>query len=132
MGTNYYMLNGKPPCKECGRPFEDERHIGKSSAGWVFALHVYPEEGINNLLDWLVLIAKEGTRIRDEYGHTVSVEDLLRTIVGRRGKEEFRPSWLAQNQAVPGPHGLARSRIDGHHTIGHGEGTWDYHIGDFS
>ncbi len=48
MGTNYYLRKSK--CKECGN--EEEIHIGKSSFGWTFALHIYPEKGINNLKDW--------------------------------------------------------------------------------
>lgn len=38
MGTNYY-LHSQDPCEHCGRSYP-ELHIGKSSAGWVFALHV--------------------------------------------------------------------------------------------
>jgi hypothetical protein len=136
MGTNYYMLNGKPPCKDCGRPFEDERHIGKSSGGWCFSLRVYPDQNIKTLADWLPLLCAPGVTIRDEYGKAVELGDLLRTIAGRRGRyrdgEDFRQSWLQENHAVPGPFGLARSQIDGRHCIGHGEGTWDYFPGEFS
>jgi len=50
MGTNYYLYPASP-CKACGRSYE-AKHIGKSSAGWCFLLHVIPEEGINDLEDW--------------------------------------------------------------------------------
>ncbi len=50
MGTNYY-LHEKPDCECCGRPFE-ALHIGKSSSGWCFSLHVMPEDMINTLDDW--------------------------------------------------------------------------------
>lgn len=50
MGTNYY-LHTKPDCECCGRGFEP-LHIGKSSGGWCFSLHVMPEDNINTLDDW--------------------------------------------------------------------------------
>ena len=40
--------------------------------------------------------------------------------------------WFMQNNAEHGPNGLVRSKIDGHHCIGHGAGTWDLEVGDFS
>ncbi len=136
MGTNYYMLNGRPPCPTCGHDSSEERHIGKSSMGWVFTLHVYPDENIKTLQDWIVLLCTPGVRIRDEYGKLVELGDLLKTIAGRRGmkadEDDFRPSFLRDNHATPGPFGLLRSQIDGHHCIGHGEGTWDYNVGEFS
>lgn len=44
-------------------------------------------------------------------------------------------SWdefYTRNNAVPGPNGLARHRIDMAHCIGHGAGTWDLILGEFS
>lgn len=49
MGTNYYLQ--KNVCGCCGRP-EKQIHIGKSSAGWAFALRVYPHDGIKDYDDW--------------------------------------------------------------------------------
>jgi len=48
MGTNYYLVkNERPPCPCCERTYVQERlHIGKSSGGWCFALHVIPEMGM--------------------------------------------------------------------------------------
>ena len=62
MGTNYYLYQ-KPDCECCGRPFEP-LHIGKSSAGWCFALHIMPEDGISTLLDWCALWSAPGAFIR--------------------------------------------------------------------
>lgn len=77
MGTNYY-LEPKPPCQCCGRPFE-QLHIGKSSAGWCFALHVIPERGIKDLDDWVRIWSQPEARIVDEYciGHGAGTLDLL-------------------------------------------------------
>jgi len=112
MGTNYY-LHQKPDCKCCGRPFEP-LHIGKSSGGWCFALHVMPEDGINTLDDWRVLWSAPGAFIRDEYGEKVSIADMERLIT----KREWR--------------GGPVKRHDDQYCVGHGEGTWDYITGEFS
>lgn len=133
MGTNYY-LEPKPACEKCGRDFE-RLHIGKSSAGWVFALHVYPDDGINDLPDWWDRWNAPGTVIRDEYGKKVSAPEMLAVVLarfGRRDKDSEGDGWLMQNQATRGPFGLARSRVDGHRVLAHGEGTYDLHAGDFS
>ena len=133
MGTNYY-LEERAPCRECGREFE-RLHIGKSSAGWVFALHVYPDKDIHDLPDWVALWGHPGARIFDEYGKQVSPDELLLVIVGRvpakpRGNQTAE--WLSQNGAVPGPFGLARSKVSGMGCMAHGAGTYDLHDSDFS
>lgn len=114
MGTNYY-LHQKPDCECCGRPFES-LHIGKSSGGWCFALHVIPEDNINTLDDWRRLWTAPGTFIRDEYGEKVSVEDMEVIITER--------SWRGGSPM--------RNDIYGRHCIGYGAGTWDYITGEFS
>lgn len=38
---------------------------------------------------------------------------------------------LQRNNAVPGPNNLLRHKID-QHCIGHGDGTYDYLVGEFS
>lgn len=123
MGTNFYLK-------------EDERHIGKSSVGWCFSLHVYPEEGINNLDDWKQ--EWSGKQIINEYDELVTEEQMLSCICKRtwgqpgRYDNEAGKVFLAENYAEMGPNNLLRRIIDGWYTIGHGEGTWDYCIGEFS
>lgn len=114
MGTNYY-LHQKPDCECCGRPFEP-LHIGKSSGGWCFALHVMPEDNINTLDDWRELWIKPGTFIRNEYGENVLIDD-MESIITERTCHGGKPR---------------RIDIDGRHCIGHGAGTWDYIVGEFS
>jgi hypothetical protein len=141
MGTNFYH-HEKPACPTCGH-CEGPRHIGKSSIGWCFSLHIYPDEGINRLEDWLARFATG--EIRDEYGDVITAE-AMRERITQRGSSaaswEFR-SWDAafykseedfhrSNHSERGPNGLLRHRIDGRHCIGHGEGTWDHIVGDFS
>jgi len=140
MGTNYY-LHDKPDCNCCGRPFE-ALHIGKSSGGWCFSLHVIPGDNINTLDDWRALWSKPGAFIRDEYGEQITAQQMNK-IITERGREFnwARPNWWGHyqseaqfhgmNHSERGPKGLLRYRI-GAHCIGHGEGTWDYIKGEFS
>mgnify|MGYP000570735604 FL=1 len=141
MGTNYY-LHDKPDCNCCGRPFES-LHIGKSSGGWCFSLHVIPNENINTLDDWRALWSKPGAFIRDEYGEQITAQQMNKIITERgRDLNWARPNWWGHyyqseaqfhgmNHSQRGPNGLLRHRI-GAHCIGHGEGTWDYIKGEFS
>jgi hypothetical protein len=141
MGTNYY-LHQKPDCECCGRPYEP-LHIGKSSGGWCFSLHVIPEDGINTLDDWRNLWAAPGVYIRDGYGNRVSVADMELTITVRRSKKEWgdvewhpifyesEQDFHDKNHSERGPNGLLRHRIGTYCNV-HGEGTWDYIEGEFS
>ena len=128
MGTNYYWA--QTPCKECGR--FDERHIGKSSVGWVFALNIYPELGINDLPDWEERFAR-GV-IRNEYGDRISPDEMRDTIM-RRGNPSAVPrsaSFHRDNYSMEGPHGLLRCDPERCSGVKPGAGTWDLHEGDFS
>lgn len=61
MGTNYYIKS--EPCSHCKRA-DPDLHIGKSSFGWAFALHVVADRGLNSLDDWRPLLS--AGRIIDE------------------------------------------------------------------
>lgn len=111
MGTNFYLTS--KPCECCGR-VDEPLHIGKSSDGWAFALHVYPENGINNLDDWKIKLKKEDGLIFDEYDRVWNYDEMIDKITNRSH-----------------PNGLRRSHVDGWHCIGNGEGTYDYIIGEF-
>lgn len=136
MGTSYY-LHTRQPCECCGRPYTP-MHIGKSSAGWCFALHVIPENGINDLEDWLVLWSQPGARIEDEYGGPVSTDMMEGIITGRSWPRTFDQNgrWAQlngyateqdfhlKNHSQRGPNGLLRNAI-GNGCVKHGDGTWD-------
>lgn len=126
MGTNYY-LEAEPPCPCCGRGY-DRKHIGKSSAGWCFALHVYPDEGIRDLRDWQMRWLTSGRDIVDEYGQKVAPKEMFSLITERSWPIEL----LVNRYSARGPNGLLRHRLDGTFCIAHGEGTWDCCVGDFS
>lgn len=145
MGTNFYVTE-EEPCPHCGRGGE-LRHIGKSSAGWCFSLRVYPEDEINSLEDWKKFWS--GKAIEDEYGNSLTEEDMLARIT-ERGDPKLDTKWdtpphgynswdhfFSANGGERGPRGMVRHPIDTHRrysamTVGHGEGTWDYIEGEFS
>lgn len=143
MGTNYYY-HDKEPCPCCKREYES-KHIGKSSFGWCFSLHVYPDEGISDLDDWIKLFNEPGTYILDEYGNEISVEKILDVITNRRGAsdswDDFEKRILLlysseedfhrRNYSERGPNYLLRHSLRGN-CIKHGVGTWDCLINEFS
>jgi hypothetical protein len=135
MGTNFYWKKAGNVCPTCNRKDEVELHIGKSSGGWCFSLHVYPDDGINDLSDWLPKLLDPESVIWNEYGDQVSVAEMLRWIARRGyGADKARKqdaSFYSQNYAEPGPNGLARHQL-GHGCISQGAGTWDCITGDFS
>lgn len=136
MGTNYYLQFG--PC-ECCKYKRPDYHIGKSSSGWAFALHVDPDQDINSLND-VYELCKQG-KIVNEYEEVLNIAELKNVIENRSWKPErvYGDKWykneiefLRLNCAVKGPNNLMRSQIDHIHCIGHGTGTWDLITGEFS
>ena len=143
MGTNFYFHYAE----------HEPLHIGKSSVGWVFALHVYPDDGINDLGDWLRFLDTQDGRILDEYDSAVPVPDMV-VIITKRGRDDGEKQWQKSpygysswdnfhylNHSIPGPRGLLRSKVEsrGSHRqsftngcVKNGEGTWDCMVGEFS
>jgi len=113
MGTNYYAITTER-CPNCLHPTGEPSslHIGKSSLGWVFALHIHPEEGIKTLGDWVDYITYNDARIEDEYGRTLDLRELLNRIVKQQA------TWEATLFRQAG--------------ATHGPGPWDMLTGDFS
>jgi hypothetical protein len=158
MGTNYYFYPRNSPLDASIRILEQNNennihstalemlreamrlHIGKSSGGWCFALHV--TDGIRSLEDWKAKFS-EGGVIRDEYDRDYTPEEMLRVITVRSRPDSLEFSvqqdpyykslqdFLDKNHAEIGPNNLLRSQI-GHNCIGHGDGTWDLIKGEFS
>lgn len=117
MGTNYYYYD-KPTCPHCGRDYE-RVHIGKSSAGWVFSLHVGRswENVPKSLAEWDFLFCLNDALIKDEDGTVISRDRMMEIITERK-------PW--------GDHELLRHEIDGQHCVGQGDGTYDLIVGEFS
>lgn len=138
MGTNFYLH--KNVCSHCERS-DPPKHIGKSSGGWTFALHVYPEEGIRDLSDWIPLFEDVKVNvIKNEYGQKLTADEMRVTIIERSWKSpdgvpigyDSWESFYDSNHSEPGPSGLMRAKIDKRRVIGHGDGTWDLIVGEFS
>lgn len=133
MGTNYYLH--APKCFHCGKEEEPPIHLGKSSGGWCFSLHVVPKEGICDWQDVQALIEDKLCKewcIKNEYGDQISLVDFIKTVTERSHSRRWNYQLLLANHAIQGPNNLARHVIDHWHCIGHGEGTYDYIIGEFS
>ena len=82
MGINYY-LKKKNHLTGAADRYDTGLHIGQSSYGWAFALHVVP--GIaESLADWKDLWSCRHFVIVDEWGKRVSKEEML-SIVTERG-----------------------------------------------
>ena len=91
MGTNYFArVNlGGPSVR---------LHIGKSSRGWCFGLHVTDE--ITSLDDWRAVFAQPFVTIVDEYDEVIPASVMLGIITERTG-----PNNLARHtyKATPPP-----------------------------
>jgi hypothetical protein len=136
MGTNYFLHSQK--CPHCGIERKDKMHLGKSSAGWCFSLHVYPELELNDWFDMWEYISfcteEEDYEIQDEYGDTIDPALFFTIVWDRHCKVPFSWSHFHKNHAIPGPFGLARHPIDGQHCIGNAgpNAPIDYIVGEFS
>lgn len=136
MSTNYYAVLGKPStCEHCGHMEKPrELHIGKSSIGWTFALHIEPDDPTHpqTWAEWLDLLNRDGVSIENEYGEPITIEAMTAAVTMRSHFRDREPSteWLERNSAIPGPNNLARRKI-GRFAVAHGAGTWDLCIGHF-
>ena len=132
MGTNYYAHDVSNTCPTCNHNPAKPLHIGKSSSGWVFALHTIPEDNLTSLDDWVSYLRSDSITIKDEYGDHVALDALLEVIMnrGRPESQHMTPEWLRQNHAEIGPNNLARHPI-GDYCAGHGAGTWSMTPGYF-
>lgn len=128
MGTNYYLKT--EACECCGLHNErNTMHIGKSSFGWCFALHVgdylndtdYPPKA-HSLEDWQELWSRPGWVVINEYDENIAPEKMLEIITKRGGDHGY-----SRKGEKTGRH-----NIDGAHCVGHGPGTYDYIKGEFS
>lgn len=106
MGTNYYCYKSFDLLDSALGKEEDNLpriHLGKSSAGWCFSLHVYPEseEGIPFLYSykgverWLQGEVSRGGQIRDEYGTLITVENFHRIVTERSWDRDWDSDWWA-------------------------------------
>lgn len=154
MGTNYYLRSQR--CGHCGH-LPGDVHLGKSSLGWCFSLHVIPECGVNDLesmIKWLTKSIFDGSKIVSEYEEQKTLSEFLDVVTKRTNPRIVRDGWDSNwwqcdglprsfsysseeafhnlNGSKRGPSGLLRHQVDGEHCIGNGPGTWDLITGNFS
>ena len=149
MCTKYYLQPA--PCPSCGH-IHPPTYLGESSEGWCFLLRVHPEEGIDSLSDLINWIADEirlnNARIMDEYEEEYSLLGFLDIVTKRSNPKIINMGWAKSfdhykwykneadfhqhNGSERGPSGLLRHRIGSGYCIGHGPGTWDFTVGEFS
>ena len=136
MGTNYYAR--KYDENTCN---VHQLHIGKSSGGWHFSLHIIREidmydnqvdEPILSLSDWLLIF--DTYRIFDEYDKEITKEEMLDIIKNRGAHSD---TVLTEQEAskcggIIGYNNLVASKIDYNHCFGNEGGTWDLIGGEFS
>ena len=98
MGTNYYLHYDI--CECCGR--HNEKHIGKSSAGWQFSFRGYrsPEyqPPITSFEDWKKELQIEG-KIFDEYGREISYEDFVALVEKKRSETYNQYDYCKEHSA---------------------------------
>jgi hypothetical protein len=89
MGCNYFLRTNQ--CNDCNR--YDEKHIGKSSAGWRFTFRGYRHFDfetdqevtvIGTLAKWKELFFTDGAQIFDEYGKEITIPDFLAKVEAKR------------------------------------------------
>lgn len=124
MGFNYYM----------NLPDGTRRHIGKSSRGWCFAMHV--DDAIQDFNALCRALWHYGECVCDEEGDPVHRAVLLEDMLLRGMTSVSRTQeYLRVNHAVMGPNGLLRSEISvSSRCVGHAAGGLpiDYIEGEFS
>jgi hypothetical protein len=89
MGTNYYHRTNI--CECCER--YDEKHIGKSSAGWTFSFRGYPRYkdyepdepifAVESYDEWLDVLSTGG-EIRNEYGELCTLDEFKALVEAKR------------------------------------------------
>ena len=148
MGTNYYLRHkdDPPTCETCGHTprVPQYLHIGKSSGGWCFSLHVWEpsslgwegdcyewyEAGVvsppSSLDEWEQLFLDRRFAIYDEYSRPITPAQMMETITQRDFPVDVPPpvhtrAFLERNHASVGPSGLLRHAGDprGSHKVRH-------------
>jgi hypothetical protein len=121
MGMNYYARVNA--CSSCGHCHDrDTHHIGKSSAGWKFTLHVddpkgHSEHKLYTFLDWERFLSQDFVRIFNEDEEELTTTDIL-DLINRKG-------WN------PDSYKLDQGRYDPEHCVGTSD-TYTLMIGYFS
>lgn len=145
MGINYYWIP-RSACDYCERKYP-KVHIGKSSYGWHFSLHIFGKDELHEdvkpffahdieCLDdwqevWSPLTRNKGGIIIDEDEEIITPSRMIHIITKRKGDNQRLKDDYIGNNAELGLNNLLRHKIDDISCVGHGSGTWDYIRGNF-
>lgn len=142
LGTNYYTVKRGLESMDSDTFWDlmrsdtesgDILHIGKSSGGWCFSLHVIPDRNIHDLPDWVPYLLDQERVIINEYRDILTYEELLDIIMNRSRPDthKWNQEMYERNYAEPGPNNLVRHSL-GRGCVRQGAGTWDCVEGNFS
>lgn len=98
MGRNFYWSD------ETQEERQEERekhwlHIGKSSAGWLFSMHVIPSEDIESWNDWQSVLQASG-KIFDDSHNVVTFEELRQIVEDRSAKHPLEFDWSTKEELI--------------------------------
>lgn len=139
MSVSYYLTHKQDKCLHCNRAYEPVL-IGQDSAGWAFALFVYPSLEIYDIDDWVKLWSSEDMKIIDEYGTIIDKERMYIKIVSKISLNKGAPpsqQMLDKNFAsYDMNHYLLRADIKkleakygkNNPCIANGKGTYDLYV----
>lgn len=127
---NYYMIDSMTD--------KFRYHIGKSSFGWTFSLHIKPPF-INGIKEIERFLSLQSVHVEDQNKNILTKDEMLSIIYNRIGEDkwwnEITQEWLDQRDAIKDPRNLVRFKvgdIDVHvKCIGYEDGPWDLIVGDF-
>ena len=83
MSMNYYIPDDAPGYEDLT---EEERHIGKSSVGWIFLFQANPY--IKSVKAWRLLLNEIG-EVQSEYGSKQSVHDFFAFVENKQNSGEY-------------------------------------------
>lgn len=130
MGTNYYVHKEPDLLDKLQGAQPTILHLGKSSGGWCFAMHVQPELGLRDFVSWMRYLRKGKVTIYDEYDCVVSFDEMVHIISKRSFPRNQKIAEIEPECYHPG--GCRRHGEDSYGRVKQGVGTYDYFNMDFS
>lgn len=105
-------------------------NIGKSSSGWKFCLHIYPNHNINSFKDWHDILKIDEYMIVDEYNNVISLNEMI-NIITKKPKvyKKEDAGKIIDNQYIVSEVGLLQHSYKGFIVVENE--TYDYLICDY-
>lgn len=104
-------------------------NIGKSSSGWKFCLHIYPNHNINSFKDWYDILKNDEYIIVDEYNRVINLNEMINIITKKpRVYKKEDTGKIIDNQYIVSEVGLLQHSYQGFIVVENE--TYDYLICD--